>query len=85
MQLAMHQKPLSLSLSLSDEPSRESRKMGTSKQNCTRSTLPAAEEAQVQVAPQPWTPALAKKVSASTESSTLSSWVLHRPTACGLH
>ena len=47
-----------LPLSLSDEPSHESRNASTSKQNCTNSTLPAAEEAQHQVAPQLWIPAL---------------------------
>ena len=49
---------VSVSLSLSDEPSHESRNASTSKQNCTRSTLPAAE-AQQQVAPRLWIPALA--------------------------
>ena len=49
---------VSVSLSLSDEPSHESRNASTSKQNCTNSTLPAAEEAQHQVAPQLWIPAL---------------------------
>ena len=47
---------LSLSLSLSDEPSRKSRNASTSRQNCTRSTLPAAEQAHKQVTPQLWTP-----------------------------
>ena len=56
----------------------------TSKQNCTRSTLPAAEEAQQQAAPQLWIPALAS-MSACAVSNTRSSWVLHLPTACGLH
>ena len=51
--------PKPLSLSLSDEPSHESRNLITSKQNCTRTTLLTAEEAQQQVAPQLWIPALA--------------------------
>ena len=69
---------LSLSLSLSDEPSHESRNGSTSNQNCARTTLPAAEEAQQQDAPQLWIPA-------PSSMRLLVQWVLHRPTACGLH
>ena len=50
---------LSLSLSLSHEPSHVSRNGSTSKQNKAHTTLPAAEEAQQQVAPRLWIRVLA--------------------------
>ena len=51
-------KSLSLSLSLSDEPSHDSRNGRTSKQKNARTTLPAAEDAQQRDGPRPWIPAL---------------------------
>ena len=73
---------VSLSLSLSGEPSHESRNASTSKQNCARSTLPSTEEASRSAA---LDPSDRMYVSACAVSTTRSSWVLHRPTACGLH
>ena len=45
---------------------------------CSRGGLTAGRSATLD-------PIAHKKVSASTESSTLSSWVPHRPTAYGVH
>ena len=49
------------------------------------STLHAAEKAQQQVAPRLWIPALAGMCLLVQSAFTRSSWVLYRPTACGLH
>ena len=77
---------LSLSLSLSDEPSHESRNASTSRQTklCThcpansRGGSAASRSAALE-------PSARKHVSACAVSNTRSSWVLNRPTACGLH
>ena len=76
---------LSLSLCQTNLHMRVALQAPPNKQNCARSALPAAEEAQQQVAPQLWIPALASVWSACAVCSARSSWVLHRPTACGLH
>ena len=87
-QLAMHPEPLSLSLSLSlsDEPSHESRNAGTFKQT-KQCTLYSADSRGGTAAGRSATldPNTHKYVSACAVSSTRSSWVLHLPTACGLH
>ena len=77
---------LSLSLSLSDEPSHESRTASTSRQT-KLCTLYSANSRGGSAAGRSTTlePSARKYVYPCAVSSTRSSWVLHRPTACGLH
>ena len=76
---------LSLSLSLSDEPSHEKshckhlqRELYTFHSASSRGGSAAGRSAALD-------PRARKYLSACAVSSTRSSWVLHRPTTCGLH
>ena len=76
------------SLSLSNEPSHETRTRSTSiHRKSTTHALIRASSAGAFAAPVAATvdPSSRRKVSASAENNTRSSWVLHRPTARGLH